>query len=476
MPDQSFRTFLKDLEQRDELIRFMKEVDPLTNMAAIEWKAFNELGKSSLFANIKGHGGWQACSQILADRRKWSIGLGIEEDELLDTISDRLRSPVGTVEVGRDEAPVKEVILKGDDADLHDFPSMITSERDAGRYLASGMAIIKDPDTGARNMSVHRQQIMDKDKTGFIMVPRHARRIYDKYSGRNEPLPVAIVYGVHPAIFFSSAYTTGYGLDELTLAGALLGEGVRLVKCETMDVEVPAEAEIVVEGEVLPNQTVEEGPFGEIPGTYTEAGRSEIFKVRAITRRKDPVFYALHCGFPVTETQATTGLCIEVATKAHLKNVEGGLDLLDVRNITAAGAMMLVIKLRPRVEGQAKTALMAALSGPFLHPKIAIAVDEDIDASDLRQVMWSITTRVRADRDVIMIPNTRVFALDNISPIVPGQNSFHRIGTKWLIDATIPVFTQVEKRKRFERCMPKNFDSIDLNEFLPNVQKLNQTY
>ena len=240
-----------------------------------------------------------------------------------------------------------------------------------------------------------------------------------------------------------------------------------MVKCETVDLDVPAEAEIVIEGEVLPNHTEPEGPFGEVPGTYAEQGFSEIFKVKAITRRKDAIFYAIHCGFPVTDTQATTGLGIEVATREHLRNVEGGLDLLDVRCIAAAGLMMLVLKIRPRVEGQAKTALMAALSGPYLHPKVAIAVDDDIDASDLRQVMWSMTTRVHAERDVVLIPNTRVFALDNVSPIVEGQNSFHRIGTKWLIDATKPAVSQVEARKRFERAMPRNFDKVDLDDFLP---------
>ena len=467
MPDQSIRTFLKNLEQQGELVRFTKEVDPLSNMSAVEWKTYNELGKSSLFTNIKGYDGWQACSQILADRRKWSIGLGVEEDDILEAISARVAKPIPCVDVDGGGAPVKEVILTGDDADLFDLPSMITSEKDGGRYFASGMAIVKDPETGIRNMSIHRQQIMAKDKTGFIMVPRQAWRIYSMYCERNEPMPVAMVYGAHPAIIYGSAFTTSYGLDELTLAGSLLGEGVRMVKCETIDVEVPAEAEIVIEGEVLPDHVEPEGPFGEVPGTYAEQGHSQIFKVKAITRRKDAIFYALHCGFPVTETQATTALGIEVATREHLRNVEGGLDLLDVRCIAAAGLMMLVIKLRPRVEGQAKTALMAALSGPYLHPKLAVAVDEDIDAADLRQVMWSMTTRVHAERDVVLIPNTRVFALDNISPVVEGQSSFHRIGTKWMIDATMPAVTQIEERKRFQRAMPRNFDQVELDDFLP---------
>ena len=467
MPDQSIRTFLANLEQQGEMIRFNKEVDPRANMAAVEWKAYNELGKSSLFTNIKGHEGWQACSQILADRRKWSIGLGIEEEALLETVSARLRAPVGTVAVPRAAAPVKEVVLVGADADLGDVPAMITSEKDGGRFLASGMAIVKDPETGVRNMSIHRQQIMGRDRTGFLMLHRQARRIYDLYCARGEAMPVAMVFGVHPAIFFGSAYTTRFGVDELELSGGLLGEGVRMVDCETIDLEVPAEAELVIEGEVLPGRLEPEGPFGEVPGTYAQQGHAEVFEVKAITRRRDPVFYAIHCGFPVTDTQQTTALGIEIATREHLRNVEGGLDLRDVRCVTAAGLMMLVLKLRPRVEGQAKTALMAALSGPYLHPKLAIAVDEDIDASDLRQVMWSMTTRVHAEKDVTLIPNTRVFPLDNVSPVVEGQDSLHRIGTKWMIDATMPAPTQVEARARFERAIPKNFDSVILEDFLP---------
>ncbi|MBM3486220.1 MAG: UbiD family decarboxylase [Alphaproteobacteria bacterium] len=467
MPDQSIRPLLQNLEQQGELVRVSKEVDPEQNMSAVEWKNYAENGKSTLFTTIKGHAGWQACSQILADRRKWSIGLGIDEHDLLPEMSRRVKNPIKPVMVDKAKAPCKEVILKGEAASLYDLPAMIVSEHDGGRFIASGMGWIKDPDTGISNISIHRQHIMAKDKTGFLMLPRQARRIYDKFCKINKPMPVAMVVGAHPAIWFGSAYTTGFGIDEMDVSGGLLGEAVRMVKCETIDVEVPAEAELIIEGEVLPNHTEPEGPFGEVPGTYAEAGISEIFKVKAITRRKDPVFYAIHCGFPATDTQATTGLGIEIATWDHLRNVEGGMEILDIRSLTVSGLMAIVIKLRPRVEGQAKTALMAALSGPYLHPKLAIAVDDDIDASDLRQVMWSMTTRVHAEKDVVLIPNTRVFALDNISPVVPGLSSFQRVGTKWLIDATKPSVARPEERARFERAMPRNFDKVRLEDFLP---------
>ena len=467
MPDQSYRTFLKNLEQQGELLHFTKEVDPSENMSAIEWKAYNELGKASLFSNLKGHEGWQATSQILADRKKWAIGLGVSEDDILDEMSERLKEAIKTVDVDSSAAPVQEVVFEGDDVNILDVPAMMTSEKDGGRYFASGMAIVKDPETGIRNMSVHRQMILNERETGFIMVPRQAKRIYDMYAAQGKGMPVAMVYGAHPAIFYGSGFTTSYGKDELEIAGSLLGEGVRMVKCKTVDIEVPAEAEMVLEGEILFDKQVPEGPFGEIPGTYAEATTSHVFRINCMTRRKDPIFYAVHCGYPTTDTQGTMALGIEIATKEHLKNVEGGLELLDVRCHPSAGMMMVVLKMRPRVEGQAKTALMAALSGAYLHPKLAIAVDDDIDADDLRQIMWSMTTRVHAERDVIMIPNTRVFALDNISPVVEGQNSFHRLGTKWMIDATKPAVTQVEERARFERAMPRNYDSVDLEDFLP---------
>ncbi len=467
MADQSLRGYLQLLELNGELVRIDKPVDPMLNMAAIEWRVYKELKKASLFTNITGHPGWRACSQIFADRRKWAIAMGVEEDRLLETLSSRLTKPIDAVTVSADGAAVKQRRQLGAEVDLLSLPTMLVSERDGGRYIASGIAITRDPETQIRNVSVHRQQVKGKDMTGFVMAARHTRRIYDKYSLRNEAMPVAIVVGAHPAIFFGAAFTTAYGLDELSLAGALLNDPVRLVKCETNDLEVPADAELVIEGEILPNNYMEmEGPFGEVPGTYCAVGESHVMKVKAITMRNDPIFYGIHCGFPETDTQAVTALGIEVATLEHMRRVEGGLDLMDVRCLTVSGLMMIVIKLRPKAAGQAKTALMAALSGPYLHPKIAIAVDDDIDTSDLSQIIWSIATRVHADRDLTLIPNTRVFVLDNVSPIEPGDGSFQRLGTKWLIDATKGPVTRPSERAIFDKAMPPNYDTVRLADFL----------
>lgn len=467
MRDQSLRSHVKNLVQQGEMIHFTKEIDPLSNLSAIGWKTYDRLGKASLFTNLKGFPGWQVVNQIIADRKKWSVALGVSEDTLIPTLVQRIKRPLKPTMVDRRAAPVKEVIKIGKDVDLTKLPAMWTSERDPGPYIASGMAIIKDPDTGVRNMSIHRQQILGPDRTGFLICPRHALRIYQKYQARNQPMPVAVVVGAHPAVYYAAGFTSSYGFDELEVAGGLLEDPIRLVKCETIDIEVPADAEMVIEGEVLPEGMTEEGPFGEASGTYAMEGSTEIFRVKAITHRRDPIFYGMQCGAPLTDTQSITATCIETVVTDHLRNVEGGLDLLDVRCLGVAGLMAIVLKIRPRVEGQAKTALLASLSSPYLHPKLAIAVDDDIDASDLRQVFWSMTTRVHAERDVVKIPETRIWSLDNVSDIVPGMSAMYRIGTKWLIDATKPAVTQTKERARFERAMPRNYDAVSLADFLP---------
>jgi UbiD family decarboxylase len=469
MQDQSYRSHLRALEQAGDLVRFTKKVDPVNNMSAVEWKTYAELGKASLFTNIEGHPNWTACSQILADRRKWAMGLGIAEEDLLRKIGQRMKQPVAPKRVISADAPVKEMRLMGEEASLEDLPAMKVSARDGGRFIPSGITFVKDPETGVGNMSLHRQHIKGRDKSGFAMLPRHAWAVYEKYSSRGLPMPAAVVIGVHPAIWLGAGYTTSLDVDELALSGGLLGEPVRTVPCETIDIDVPAEAEIVLEGEIVPGHYLEpEGLFGEVTGTYPDQGQAHVFRLKAITRRRDAIYYALHCGFPATDTQATTGLGIEIATLEHLKRVDGGLDLLDVRLLTISGLMTLVIKIRPRVEGQAKTALMAALAGPYQQPKMAIAVDDDIDASDLREIMWSIATRVHPDKDLVTIPFTRVWGLDNASPFVPGGEDLHqRIGTKWMIDATKPAVTLPAQRARFDKAMPPNFDTVNIRDFLP---------
>ena len=467
MRDQSFRGHVQNLEQQGELVRIEKPASPTENISAIGWKTYDQFGKSTLFTNIIGFPSWRIASQVITDRRKWAIGLGVSEDDVIPTVVQRIKEPLEPVLIAAKEAPVKDVILTGDDADLTKLPAMWTSENDPGPYIAAGMAVIKDPETGTRNMSYHRQQILGPDRSGFLICPRHALRTYQKYQALTQPMPVAMVIGVHPAILYAGGFTTRYGIDELSLAGGLLEDPVRLVKCETSDLEVPADAELIIEGEILPDEMTEEGPFGEVTGGYAEEGSTEVFVVKAITHRKDPIFYGMHSGAPMTDPQSITGTCIEAALFEHLSKVEGGMDLSDVRCLGVSGLMAVIIKIRPKSAGQAKTALMAALSSPYLHPKLAIAIDDDMDIANLNQIFWSLTTRVDAAKDISKINNTRIWSLDNVSDIVPGMSPMYRIGTKVAIDATKPWSTRLKNKARFDRAMPKNYYSVKIEDFLP---------
>jgi 2,5-furandicarboxylate decarboxylase 1 len=467
MRDQSIRSHLANLEQQGELIRFAAEIDPDTNMSAVAWKSFAERGMSCLFDNIKGHPGWRAAAQIVANRKKWAIALGVKEKDVVATLGARIAHPLPTVAVAREDAPCKDVVMIGDAVDLGRLPAMWTSERDPARYIAAGMCIIKDPDTGIRNMSFHRAQIIGPDRTGFLICPRQAFKIFEMYGARGKPMEVAMVIGAHPLIAFAAGFVAAYGTDELTIAGGLLGDPVRMVPCETIDIEVPAEAELVLEGEIVPGERTEEGPFGEVTGTYAQEGSTPLFRVKAVTHRRDPIFYAMQCGLAPSEAHSIICTTIEMKLWEHLRGIDGGeLELLDIRCIGAMSPMMVVVQLRQKYPGQARAALIAALSSPYLHPKFAVAVDEDIDPSDVGQVMWAIATRAHAARDVQRVNAARVFTLDNASPIEAGMSAMYRVGTKMAIDATRPAAATEAERRRFDRAVPPNYDAIDLADYL----------
>ena len=217
------------------------------------------------------------------------------------------------------------------------------------------MAIIKDPETGIRNMSIHRMQILGPDTTGFLICPRHALRIYQMYQARNEPMPVAMVIGAHPALYYAAGFTSSYGLDELTVAGALLGDPVRMVKCETHRHGGPGRGGDRPRRRGRADRHDAGRPVRRGDRNLRDGGLDRDLRVKAITHRSEPMFYSMQCGIPMTDTQSITGTCIETVVTDHLRSVEGGLDLKDVRLLGISGLMAVVLKLRPRVEGQAKT-------------------------------------------------------------------------------------------------------------------------
>ncbi|MCZ7564066.1 MAG: UbiD family decarboxylase [Burkholderiales bacterium] len=467
MIDQSIRGHLRALEAAGELIRIRREVDPDENLSALSFQALAGLGKACLFESIRAAPQWQVASQIVADRRKWGVALGVAEQDVVARFTERVRATVAPVLVDRTDAPVKEVIQTGDGVDLRQIPAMWTSEQDPARYIASGMCIIKDPDTGIRNVSVHRAQVYDRASTGYYMLPRQAMRIQRMYGDRGKAMPAAMVIGGHPLIMFASGFVAPFGVDELAIAGSLLGEPVRLVRCEAVDIEVPAEAEIVLEGEIAPGDIAAEGPFGEVTGTYSKRGDSPVFRVKALSRRRNPIFYAMTCGQPPSDAHSITCATVEVRLAEHLRNVDGGmLDIRDIRCIGAMSPLMVALRIEQRYPGQARTALMAAASSPYLHPKFLVAVDGDIDISEPGELLWALGMRLDPAAGLTKIDRTRVFSLDNASPLDPGKAWSQRVGTKMLIDATRPFGLPPSQHDSLARTFPPGFEGVRLTDLV----------
>lgn len=461
---QDLRTYMNTLEERGELITVTEEVDPLTQAGVLLWQS----EKAVLLSNVKGYSGWKILGQAVKTRRHVAIALNTTPEEALVEAVRRIEARPVECRVVSDGS-VKEEVLLGDQVDLRKLPVPYSSEGDRAPFITAGLCIVRDPETGARNMAFHRLQVKSRNHTGILMVPRHTWMIYEKYEVLDEPMPMAVVIGHHPAYEIAAAYSGPLGLDELEVAGALLREPPEVVRCETIDLEVPAHAEIVLEGDVPPGVREEEGPFGEFQGyLLTGEGMNPVFKVKAVTMRRDAIYRHVQAGMPPTEHQTLVGFPMEIAIYGHVNDVEGYIDLKDVHIPPSGGCFTVILQLTPHYEGQAKNALMASLSSPYLHPKIAVAVDEDIDIYDPGDVQWAVSTRVNPSEDIFIIGGTRNHPMDPSLPLTsPPGTRWQRIGSKMGIDATKPSTSQPEKRSALERVRPMGWMKHRLEDFIP---------
>lgn len=467
---KDLRSYLSQLEKENEIVKINKEVDPHRTLAGLAWQGENRLGKATFFNNLKGYQGWHAVSYAEASRKRLSIALNTEPGNFIPTMRDLLKKGPTPKQL-QDTGPVKEIIEVGDKVDLNKLPIHVMSNLDAGPYIGSGMATIKDPETGIQNVSLHRHQLKGKNKLGVLMHPgRHMDMIYKKYEKLNKPMPVALAIGHHAAYYLTTCWTFPFGVDEFEMAGTFLGEPVRTVKCETQDLEVPADAEIIIEGYIPPFEREEEGPFAEHTGyARAGAGKNPYIIVTAITRRKDAIYYALQGGKPIASSQILDGLPMEVVIYERLKDVGGYVDIKDVNAIPCAGGShIIVVQFTPKIQGEAKDVLLATLSSPYIHPKIAIAVDDDINIHDEKEIIWSLSTRVNPESDVFIVPGTHGHHLDASLPLLtqPGKFPQIRRGSVMGIDATKPATTEPEKRDFFTRSHAMGSDVVDINNFI----------
>jgi 2,5-furandicarboxylate decarboxylase 1 len=463
------RTWIADLEAAGELIRIDKPVDPLTQMGALLYQSRE---KALLFENLPH--GWRSLGQAPANLRHAALAFGTSEEALIPTVAARMGKLVPPKMVPG--GPVKQVKLGRSELDLRALPVHVAGRRDAGPVIGSGLVVSKDPDTGARNLSFHRLQIKGRDRSGILLYPRHTWKNYLKYEARNEPMPVAIVIGHHPLYYMAAATTAAYGLDEFEIAGGYLGRAVELVKCETVDLEVPADSELVLEGTIAPHVREEEGPFSEFQDYYiTGTGKNPVVEYRCLTRRRDAIFKNLQNGSEM-EGCVFHKVPMSAAIYRRLKDVGGGPNLHNV--LALPGIFGLAVQLTPRFYGEAKNLLMAALASEYQHPKMAIAVDADVDIFNPAELLWALATRVDPARDIVVVPGTHNHAMDASLPELgaPGTALWQRLGSKVLIDATIPPPADAKARALFERIRPRNAQ-LRLEDFaaaasLPLVRSL----
>ena len=403
---EDFRTFLEEMEETKEggFIRVKKEIDYRFETAAFV-KKLEQTRKVPLiiFEKIKGKS-MPVAVNCNGTRGRVAQALNIPKEDLGKSILNAYSHPVPPVEVAR--GPVQEIVLKGKDIDLTQLPAMVYHETDVGPYITAGIVFAKDPETGVYNLSYNRLMVKGKNKLGiFMTVGKHLNTIYTKMEQLNKPLEIAVSIGNHPSWAVGALAIGTYEEDELGIIGGLKGSPLEMVKCKTVDLMVPAGAEIVLEGVIPPFIRETEGPFSEFTGYSLGKGESQVVDITAMTHRRDPIYQDI-CGGQGREHLIMATIPME---SNYLRVVRSSVP--EVLAVKVPAAFTLFIQLKKTHEGQARQAIIAALNAD-LYLKHAIVVDHDININNLQQVLWAIATRFQASQDMFVIPKVRGSSLD----------------------------------------------------------------
>jgi UbiD family decarboxylase len=381
-------------------------------------------------------------TNIFASRERCAVALGLppEQGHLALSLEYAVREAkrVQPVAVPVADAPVKEVVCRGDAADLRKFPVVRHHEMDLGPYIDM-IPIMRDPVTGAYNACFQRTMYKGPRKLGLHMSPRHNWEIVRRNEEQNRPTPVAIVLGHHPAFSLGALNVAPFDTDDYEVIGAVMGEALRVTPSETWgeDFWVPADAEIVVEGEVLPKVREVEAPFGEFTGYYGPQRNRWVIDVKAITHRKDAFYQNIFTG------HRDTAILGQIPKEGNLYNRIKAM-VPTVRAvclpISGCGRFHCYISIDKKTDGESKQAALIAL-GQIDFLKTVVVVDSDIDPFNEEEVLWAVATRVQADDDVDIIKNVKGNVLD---PSLKGEI----LTAKMIVDATRPLDRPFAERIR----------------------------
>jgi 4-hydroxy-3-polyprenylbenzoate decarboxylase/2,5-furandicarboxylate decarboxylase 1 len=420
------REFLNVLEQNNELVHISRPTSPKFEIAAGIRKTSDIEGPALFFDNVIGHS-MPVVGGLYAVRRRAILGLETTADRIHSKIMQGIKNPIPPRLVK--DGPCKEVILTGGDADFTRLPICTHNAKDAGPFITIGLGFTRHPEYG-NNVSISRMQIYDGQTMGCRSVPPQHLGVYFRDSeSRGEPLQVAFTIGNDPYVTLCSQITGSIFLDELEVAGGWMGQPVEVVKCETNDVLVPATSEIVIEGELLPGERRTEGPFGEFPGYYQAVTQQPIFKLKAITHRRNPIYTTALTGPPTTDNHVMREVILEAILYDRLHQLYP--TVRDVCVTKGGITLHVVVSMKPTFISQARDVILACFSTERIRPKLVVVVDDDIDPRDPTKVEWAIATRFQADQDLIVLPKQVGAPLD---PSTPGV----RVGAIMGIDATRP--------------------------------------
>lgn len=432
MSTKDLRNFLENLEKSNELIHVQEEIDSRFEVSAFLRQFDRDNAPALMFDNVKGASG-KLVGNLLGTRRRLGIAFDLSsEEQLLETYQARRASNIQPRHVK--SAPVKEVVIT-DKRKINLLALGIPTyhEADSGPYITCGILIGKDPESGIRSMGLHRLQIKGKRKMGIHLTNPPISAFVAEAEKRGVPLDVAISIGVHPVILIASVVASPRG-DKVALASSLLASPINMVSCETVDLEVPADAEITIEGRVLPNIREAEGPFGEISGYYF-SDESHVIEVTGITCRKTPIIQALH---PMArEVLFLSGPAGEAEMIRMLR--EKGFDVQELAVSQASSGTHVAISICKSHDADARQLLHFLLSG-VSYIKHAVVVDDDVNVQDPKDVEWAIATRFQGNRDLVVIPNMRARSID---PSKQKGNFMTKLG----FDATVPL----SERKKYKR-------------------------
>src|SRR4051812_23389516 len=423
--------FLKVLEEEHELQKVRAEVDPKHELGAI-CKIHNERPNSPalLFENVKGNK-VPVVGQLLASDRRVALALGLSQDNVFDETVRRASNPIPTRLVSG--GACQEVISEGADVDVTRLPICTNNPRDGGPYITAGHVIIKDPEYG-KNLSIYRMMLVSKNEVTIRFTPGHDGYDFMKNAEKRgqQKFDVAVCIGVPPAVYVASQFEPRIGVFELDIAGGLAGEPIEVVKCRTIDLEVPALAEIVLEGELtIPAKTGDEGPFGEFCGyTTAQVPNERIMTVKAVTRRKNPIYHNIWLGKPPHEHLYVDALTYAVAAYQELKPAYPALKKAYAPPWGVSIVLLLQLEkrlMRPGIVDNILAASLYTRSGKWKH---VFVLDEDIVLEDPNEVLWALTTRFQPATDMFIIPRGITSSLEP-SATVDGLTS------KLMLDLTI---------------------------------------